>query len=57
MNTAPMTAEFDQTANAVVIGSSGWLERPAINLNKIKAIVSLKINGNTYCNPQPLRIY
>ena len=47
MNTAPITADFDQTVNAVVIGSSVWLERPALIVNKIKALVMVKINENS----------
>lgn len=38
MTTAPMTADLAKTVNAVGIGSSAWLERPALNLNKIKAL-------------------
>jgi len=34
MTTAPMTADFAKTANAVGIGSSAWLERPVQNLIK-----------------------
>jgi hypothetical protein len=49
MTTAPMTAEFAKTANAVVIGSSVWLERPALIVNKIKALVRVKINENSCC--------
>ena len=49
MNTAPMTAKFDQTANAVVIGSSVWLERPALIVNKIEALASLKKDANNAC--------
>ena len=49
MTTAPMTADFDQTADAVVIGSSAWLERPVLNLNNIKALASLKINEEICC--------
>jgi len=44
-----MTADFAKTVNAVGIGSSAWLERPALNLNKIKALASLKINENSCC--------
>ena len=54
MTTAPMTADFAQTVNAVGIGSSAWLERPALIVNKIKAFVSLKITANTSCNPKRL---
>lgn len=42
MTTAPTTADFAKTVNAVGIGSSAWLERPALKPNKIKAFVSLK---------------
>jgi hypothetical protein len=44
MTTAPMTADFAKTVNAVGIGSSAWLERPARIINKIKAMDGLKIN-------------
>jgi hypothetical protein len=47
MTTAPTTTDFAKTVNAVGIGSSAWLERPALNLNKIKALASLKINENS----------
>ena len=49
MTTAPMTADFAQTANAVGIGSSAWLERPALIVNKYKPFVRVKINANSSC--------
>lgn len=42
-----MTANFAKTVNAVGIGSSAWLERPALKLNKIRDFASRKINQNT----------
>jgi hypothetical protein len=47
MNTAPTMPDCNETANAVVIGSSAWLERPVLNLNEIKPSGLLKINRNT----------
>lgn len=35
MNTAPMTSDCNQTANAVVIGFGAWLERPACDLKSL----------------------
>jgi len=45
MTTAPTTLAFAKTVNAVGIACSVLLERPALNLNKIKAFASMKINA------------
>lgn len=34
--------DFSKTVNAALIGCTGWLERPALNLNNIKASVWVK---------------
>lgn len=42
MTTAPAMPEFAKTVNAVGIRSSAGFERPALNLNEIKAMGSHK---------------
>jgi hypothetical protein len=39
-----------RTDSAPAVGCDAWLERPALKLNKIKALASLKINENKSCN-------
>ena len=54
MTTALQMPGFTQTVNAVVIRSTAGLCRPAGIVNKIKALVRVKINENSCCNPKRL---
>jgi len=52
MTAATQMPGFTKTVNAVVIRSTAGFERPARNINKIKALDGVKINQNTSCNTQ-----
>ena len=56
MTTAPTSSAIAKTVNAVGIGSSAWLERPALIVNKYKPFVRVKINENSCCIRQPIAV-